>query len=136
MSDYTKGMLSLPAFILAIGAVALIVVTLVYLVAVVFSSVGWEPPKKMLDDKGNFRLRYTTPRVSMAAMALTADKAWRFFWFGGFGLYLTRLNRGGFHEMSDMHTLQYFKLADKVSEDYREWLEQFTEQGELEDDRT
>ncbi len=135
MSDYTKGMLSLPAFILAIGAVALIVVALVYLIAVVFSSVESEGPKKMFDDEGNYRQRYFTSRTSMAASVLTSENAWRLFWFGGFGLYLTRTNRGGYHHMGDKYLLAFRAMDSKLSEDYREWLEQFNEKGELEDDR-
>jgi len=131
MSEYTKGALSIPSLILIIGAIGLIAILFVCLMAM-FNSVKWDGPSKVFDDKGNFRLRYFTNRTRMASSVLLANRAWSLLWVGGWGIYVTRTNRGGFHGESDRQSELSSALDDAISDDYRKWLEQFDEQGNLE----
>lgn len=130
MSEYTKGALSVPSLILIIGAIALVVVAFVLLVGYVFSSVTWIGPKRMFDKGDNFRLRYCTNRLGMATQVLTSNSAFRLFWLGGIGVYVTRTNRGGVHRETDEQSRLQHELRRAVRDDYRKWLEQFDEQGE------
>ncbi len=129
MSEYTKGALSIPSLILIVGAVALVIVAFILLVGYVFSSLTWEGPKRMFSKDGNFRLRYGTNRLGMATQVLTSNSAFRLFWLGGIGVYVTRTNRGGFHYESDEQSRLQGELANAIRADYRKWLEQFDEQG-------
>ncbi|MGR6523854.1 hypothetical protein ACU5JM_19645 [Rhodococcus erythropolis] len=129
MTEYTKGALSIPSLILIIGAVALVVVAFVLLVGYVFSSITWLGPKRMFGKEDNFRLRYFTNRLGMATQVLTSNSAFRLFWLGGIGVYVTRTNRGGFHHETDEQSRLQHELQCAVRDDYRKWLEQFDEQG-------
>ncbi|MHD0300149.1 hypothetical protein RCF19_30035 [Rhodococcus qingshengii] len=129
MSEYTKGALSIPSLILIIGAIALVIVAFILLVGYVFSSLTWEGPKRMFSKDENFRLRYSTNRLGMATQVLTSNSAFRLFWLGGIGVYVTRTNRGGFHHETDEQSRLQRALHNAVRDDYRKWLEQFDEQG-------
>ena len=130
MSEYTKGALSIPSVILIIGAVGLIAILFACLMAM-FNSVKWIGPSRMFDEKGNVRLRYFTNRTSMARSLLVASRAWRLVWVGGWGVYLTKTNRGGFHEEDVEQSNLCWELERTISADYRKWLEQFDEQGKV-----
>lgn len=131
MTEYTKGVLSIPSLILIVGAVALVVVAFVLLVGCVFSSITWLGPKRMFGKEDNFRLRYFTNRLGMATQVLTSNSAFRLFWLGGIGVYVTRTNRGGAHHETDKQSRLQHELRRAVRDDYRKWLEQFDEQGNL-----
>ncbi|MCW2092836.1 UNVERIFIED_ORG: hypothetical protein M2328_006116 [Rhodococcus erythropolis] len=131
MSEYVKGALSIPSLILIIGAIGLIAILFVCLMAM-FNSVKWVGPSKMFDDQDNFRLRYFTNRTSMASAILVANSAWKLLWVGGWGIYVTRTNRGGYHEQTPVQSRLHRELDRTVSDDYRKWLEQFDEDGNLE----
>lgn len=122
MTEYQKGMASIPSLILIIGA-AIFVLYLLILITIKFNSPTFIAPRKMFDKNDDIKFKYMSNRVSNAVNFLYAESGWRVFWFGGWGLYAVRVPRDGLK--TDSSKDQRDALADlerDVRRDYQVYL--------------
>lgn len=124
MTEYQKGMASIPSLILIIGAV-IFVLYLLILITIKFNSPTFIEPRKMFDKNDDVKFKYMSNRVSNAVNFLYAESGWRVFWYGGWGLYAIRVPRDGLQTPTTEKQRKALQdLEQDVRRDYQVYLKE------------
>lgn len=128
MTEYQKGMASIPSLILIIGA-AIFVLYLLILITIKFNSPTFIEPRKLFDKNDDIKFKYMSNRVSSAVNFLYAESGWSLFWFGGWGAYVVRVPRDGLKTpMTKEQKKALQDLEQDVRREYRVYLKEVHEQ--------